>query len=56
MNKPITEKTQEELLARHAELVAAMDTITNRGTLITYSNAILAVEEELRRRSTKDGE
>lgn len=48
--KPIEEKTIEELQQRWEELVAKMETLTDRGSLITHSSAILAIEDELRKR------
>ena len=53
--KSLSEKTDEELKARFIELVSKMETLTDRSALIAHSNAILAVEEEMRNRQVKAG-
>ena len=54
--KPLSERSQLWLEARKVELINKMDTLTDRDALIAHSNAILAVEKELRNRKVRVGE
>lgn len=53
--KPLSERTHLYLEARLVELTKKMDTLTDRDALIAHSNAILAIQDELRTRKVKAG-